>query len=394
MAVNKCDHPNANPQQARAELQEHGLQCEEWGGDIQFRDISALKKEGLNELLESILLQAEIMELKANPNRLAVGSVVESAMAQGGPTATVLVRKGTLKVGDTIICGRYYGKVRAIINEDGKRMKEAGPSVAAKLLGLNGAPDAGDEFNAVDNEKAARELAEKRGDVSHREMLEGRTAGVTLENLFDTIESTKAKVLKIIVKADTQGSAEAIVDSLNQIESEKVSLEVIHSGVGTINESDINLAASSSGVVLGFHTRVDKAVPELAKHHSVQINTYKVIYELVDEVKDAMAGLLDPISNEVVIGSAEVREIFPLSKSGVIAGCLVNDGRISRGKVRVMRKGKPVFTGETESLRRFKENVDVVRNGMDCGIRVHGFDGFEKGDVIESFKLEQVAQKL
>jgi translation initiation factor IF-2 len=284
--------------------------------------------------------------------------------------------------------------VRAIINEDGKRMKEAGPSVAAKLLGLNGAPDAGDEFNAVDNEKAARELAEKRGDVSHLEMLEGRAAGVTLENLFDTIESTKAKVLKIIVKADTQGSAEAIVESLNQIESEKVSLEVIHSGVGTINESDINLAASSSGVVLGFHTRVDKAVPELAKHHGVQINTYKVIYELVDEVKDAMAGLLDPISNEVVIGSAEVREIFPLSKSGVIAGCLVNDGRINRGKVRVMRKGKLVFTGETESLRRFKENVDVVRNGMDCGIRVHGFDDFEKGDVIESFKLEQVAQKL
>jgi translation initiation factor IF-2 len=306
----------------------------------------------------------------------------------------VLVRKGTLKVSDTIICGRYYGKVRAIINEDGKRMKEAGPSVAAKLLGLNGAPDAGDEFNAVDNEKAARELAEKRGDVSHLEMLEGRAAGVTLENLFDTIESTKAKVLKIIVKADTQGSAEAIVESLNQIESEKVSLEVIHSGVGTINESDINLAASSSGVVLGFHTRVDKAVPELAKHHGVQINNYKVIYELVDEVKDAMAGLLDPISNEVVIGSAEVREIFPLSKSGVIAGCLVNDGRINRGKVRVMRKGKSVFTGETESLRRFKENVDVVRNGMDCGIRVHGFDDFEKGDVIESFKLEQVAQKL
>ncbi len=394
VAVNKCDHPNANTQQARTELQEHGLQCEEWGGDTQFRDISALKKQGLDELLESILLQAEIMELKANPSRLAVGNVVESAMAQGGPTATVLIRKGTLKVGDVVICGAHYGKVRALINEDGKRLKEAGPSVAAKLLGLNGAPEAGDEFNAVDNEKAARELADERGDSAHREMLEGRAAGVTLENIFDTIESAQAKVLKVIIKADTQGSAEAIVDSLNEIESEKVSLEVIHSAVGTINESDINLAASSSGVVLGFHTRVDKAVPDLAKHHGVQIKTYKIIYELVDEVKDAMAGLLDPISEEVVIGSAEVRELFPLSKGGVIAGCVVNDGRISRGKVRVMRNGKSVFAGETESLRRFKENVDVVRNGMDCGIRVHGFDDFEKGDLIESFKLEQVAQEL
>lgn len=394
VAVNKCDHPNANPQQARTELQEHGLQCEEWGGDTQFRDISALKKQGLDELLESILLQAEIMELKANPSRLAVGNVVESAMAQGGPTATVLIRKGTLKVGDVVICGAHYGKVRALINEDGKRLKEAGPSVAAKLLGLNGAPEAGDEFNAVDNEKAARELADERGELAHREMLEGRAAGVTLENIFDTIESAQSKILKVIVKADTQGSAEAIVESLNKIESEKVSLEVIHSAVGTINESDINLAASSNGVVLGFHTRIDKAVPDLAKHHGVQIKTYKIIYELVDEVKDAMAGLLDPIAEEVVIGSAEVRELFPLSKGGVIAGCVVSDGRISRGKVRVMRNGKSIFSGETESLRRFKENVDVVRNGMDCGIHVRGFDGFEKGDVIESFKLEQVAQKL
>ncbi|MBR90166.1 MAG: translation initiation factor IF-2 [Verrucomicrobiales bacterium] len=394
VAVNKCDHPNANPQQARTELQEHGLQCEEWGGDTQFRDISALKKQGLDELLEAVLLQAEIMELKASANRLAVGSVVESAMEQGGPTATVLVRKGTLKVGQVVICGQHYGKVRALINEDGKRMKEGGPSVAAKLLGLNGAPEAGDDFHAVENEKAARELAENRADKAHQEFLEGRAAGVTLENLFDTIAAEQAKILKVIVKADTQGSAEAIVEALNKIESEKVSMEVIHSGVGTINESDVNLAASSAGVILGFHTRIDKAVPDLAKHHGVQIKTYKIIYELVDEVMDAMAGLLDPIAKEVVIGSAEVRELFPLSKGGVIAGCVVSDGRISRGKVRVMRRGKPVHTGETESLRRFKESVDVVRTGMDCGIRVRGFDAYEKGDVIESFKLEQVAQEL
>jgi len=394
VAVNKCDHPNANAQQARAELQEHGLQCEEWGGETQFRDISALKKEGLDELLEAVLLQAELMELKANPSRRAVGNVVESAMEPGGPTATLLVRKGTLKVGDLVICGQFFGKVRALINEDGRRLKEAGPSVAAKLLGLNGVPVAGDEFNSVENEKAARELAEERAEESRKEALEGRGAGVTLENLFDSIAAEEAKILKVVVKADTQGSAEAIVDSLNDIKSDKVSLEVIHAAVGTINESDINLASSSSGVVLGFHTKVDKGVADLAKHHSVQIKTYKVIYELVDEVKDAMAGLLDPISKEVVIGSAEVRELFPLSKGGVIAGCVVNDGRIARGKVRVMRQGRPLFTGETSSLRRFKENVDVVRNGMDCGIRVAGFDDFEKGDVIESFNLEQVAQEL
>ena len=396
VAVNKCDLPAANPRRVREQLAEHGLAPDsaDWGGDTLFVDVSAVKGEGIEKLLDAILLQAELLELKANPDRRAVGNVVESGMEQGGPIATVLVRKGTLKVGDIVICGQFYGKTRALIDENGSRMKQAAPSYALKLLGLNGVPEAGDEFNVVDNEKAARDLAEERGDTAHMEKLEGRVASVTLENIFDTIDAASAKTLKVIVKADTQGSCEAIVESLGKIESDKVSLDVIHSAVGTVSESDVNLAASSQGVVLGFHTRVDKGAPEIAKHHGVQIKQYKIIYELVDEVKDAMAGLLDPDEKQVVIGTAEVRQLFPLSKGGVVAGCMVTDGRINRTKVRVMRGDKELHAGKVGTLRRFKDNVDVVRSGMECGIRVEGFDDYQEGDRIEAFTTEKVAAKL
>ena len=396
VAVNKCDLPGANPRRVREQMAEHGLAPDsaDWGGDTLFVDVSAVKGEGIEKLLDAILLQAELLELKANPDRRAAGNVVESGMEQGGPIATVLVRKGTLKVGDIVICGQYYGKTRALIDENGTRIKQAEPSYALKLLGLNGVPEAGDEFNVVDNEKAARDLAEKRGDTAHKEKLEGRVAGVTLENIFDTIDAASAKTLKVIVKADTQGSCEAIVESLGKIESDKVSLDIIHSAVGTVSESDVNLAASSQGVVLGFHARVDKSAPEIAKHHGVQIKQYKIIYELVDEVKDAMAGLLDPDEKLVVIGTAEVRQLFPLSKGGVVAGCMVNDGRINRTKVRVMRGDKELHAGKVSTLRRFKDNVDVVRSGMECGIRVDGFDDYQEGDRIEATTTEKVAAKL
>ena len=394
VAVNKCDLPAANPSRPREQLAEHGLNAEEWGGDTLFVDLSAVKGEGIDKLLDAILLQAELLELKANPNRRAVGNVIESGMEQGGPTATVLVRKGTLNVGDIVICGQYFGKTRALINEEGQRMKTAGPSYAVKLLGLNGVPEAGDEFNSVDNEKAARDLAEERGTAAHKEKLEGRTAGVTLENLFDQIDATTAKVLKVIVKADTQGSVEAIVESLSKIESDKVALEVIHHAVGTVTESDVHLAAGSQAVILGFHTRVDKTAPDAAKQHGVQIKQYKIIYELIDEVKDAMAGLLEPIEKTVVIGTAEVRQLFPLSKGGNVAGCMVTDGHINRGNVRVMRGEKELFTGPIHTLRRFKDNVDVVRSGMDCGIRVDGYDEYEEGDLIQAVTTEQIAATL
>jgi translation initiation factor IF-2 len=393
VAVNKCDHPNANPMKVRQQLQDKGVVPDDWGGDTIFVDVSALTKQGVDKLLEMIVLQAELLELKANPNRRAKGNVIESGLEPGGPTATVLVRKGTLRVGDIVICGQYWGRVRALINEEGKRLKEAGPSVAVKLLGLNGVPEAGLEFSAVDNEKNARLLAEQRAE-SAKELDKERRPKVTLENLFDTLASESTKVLRVVVKADTQGSVEAIVDALKKIESSKVSLEIIHSAVGTITESDVLLASASEAIILGFHTRIDNGVADVAKREGVQIKLYAIIYELVDQVKEAMAGLLDPLTREVVIGSADVRKIFTLSKGGNVAGCVVSSGRIVKGKVRVMRRKGLIYEGVTQSLRRFQDEVNEVRAGMECGIRLDGFDDFQPGDVVECYTLEKVPQKL
>ncbi|HIL68667.1 MAG TPA: translation initiation factor IF-2, partial [Verrucomicrobia bacterium] len=393
VAVNKCDHPNANPMQTRQQLQEHEIVCEEWGGHTIFQDLSALSGEGVNKLLDLLLLQAEIMELTANPNRTAIGNVVESGIDPGGPTATVLVRKGTLKTGDAVICGPFYGKVRALINEQGKRIREAGPSVAVKLLGLNGAPSSGLEFNAVKNEKKARALAQEREDNNRLKEVESRKK-ITLENLFDTLTSNAAKLLKVIVKADTQGSAEAIVDSLNKIESEKVSIEVIHNAVGTVTSSDVLLASASTAIVIGFHTRLDKGVAKLAKQEGVQIKLYSIIYELVEEIKDAMAGLLDPLSKEVPTGKAEIRQVFELTKGSKVAGCMVTSGKFGKGKVRVLRNKEMIFKGTTQSVRHFQDEVNEVRSGFECGIRIDGFDKFKEGDEIESFKIEKVRQGL
>jgi len=393
VAVNKCDHPNANPMKVRQQLQEKGLVPDDWGGDTIFVDVSALTKQGVDKLLEMILLQADLLELKANPDRRAKGNVIESGLEPGGPTATVLVRKGTLRLGDAVICGQYWGKVRALINEEEKRLKEAGPSVAVKLLGLNGVPEAGLEFSAVENDKNARDLAEKRA-MEARALGQETRAKVTLENLFDTMASSSAKVLKLVVKADTQGSVEAIVEALKKIDSEKVSIEVIHSAVGTITESDVLLASASSAVILGFHTRIDNGVSDIAKREGVQIKLYSIIYELIDQVIEAMAGLLDPILKEVVIGEAEVRKIFELSKGSPVAGCIINSGRIVRGKVRVLRRNGLVYEGAIQTLRRFQDEVNEVRSGMECGIRLEGFSEFQPGDTIECYTVEKVTQKL
>jgi translation initiation factor IF-2 len=394
VAVNKMDHPNANPMMVRQQLAEKGLTPDDWGGDTIFVDVSALTKQGVDKLLEMILLQADLLELKANPNRRSKGNVIESGLEPGGPTATVLVRKGTLRKGDVILCSQYYGRVRALINEEGKRLDEAGPSVAVKVLGLNGVPEAGLEFSVLENEKAAREEAERRSEQARKEGQEASSPKVSLENLFQRLDEQSAKVLKIVVKADTQGSVEAIVDAVNKIESDKVSLEVIRDAVGTITESDVLLASASKAVVLGFHTRIDNGVSDVAKREGVQIKLYTIIYELIDEVKLAMAGLLDPILKEVVTGSAEVRKIFELSKGGNVAGCAVTTGRITRGKVRVMRRKNLIYEGVTQSLRRFQDEVNEVRAGMECGIRVEGFNEFQVGDAIECYAVEKVASKL
>jgi translation initiation factor IF-2 len=394
VAVNKIDHPNANPLKVRQQLQDKGLVPDDWGGDTIFVDVSALTKQNVDKLIEMILLQADLLELKANPDRRAKGNVIESGLEPGGPTATVLVRKGTLRVGDVIICSQFYGKVRALINEEGKRLKEAGPSVAVKVLGLNGVPEAGLEFSVVEDDKAARDLAEQRGFEARQQGQEANRAKVTLENLFDKLATNESKVLKVVVKADTQGSVEAIVDALKKIESDKVALEVIHSAVGTITESDVSLASASDAVILGFHTRIDSGVSDKAKHEGVQIKLYAIIYELIDQVKEAMAGLLDPILKDVTVGVAEVRKIFQLSKGIPVAGCMVTSGRIVRGKVRVRRRKEVIYEGITQSLRRFQDEVNEVRAGMECGIRIDGFGEFQAGDSIECYTMEKVAQKL
>ncbi len=393
VAVNKCDHPNANPLRVRQQLQEQGLVPDDWGGDTIYVDVSALTKQGVDKLLEMILLQADLLELKANANRRAKGNVIESGLEPGGPTATVLVRKGTLYVGDVMICGPYYGKVRALINEEGKRLKEAGPSVAVKVLGLNGVPEAGLEFSVVEDDKAARELAGQRAAEAKAVGLEAR-AKVTLENLFATLDAAQSKVLKVVVKGDTQGSVEAIVEALKKIESDKVSLEIIHSAVGTITENDVSLAAASSAVILGFHTRVDSGVGDKAKHEGVQIKLYAIIYELIDEVKEAMAGLLEPVIKEVVVGTAEVRQIFQLSKGSPVAGCMVASGRVVRGKARIRRRKETIYEGVVQSLRRFQDEVNEVRAGLECGIRIEGFGEFQIGDNVECYATEKIAQKL
>jgi translation initiation factor IF-2 len=393
VAVNKCDHPNANPMKVRQQLQEKGLVPDDWGGETIFVDCSALTKQGVDKLLEMILLQADLLELKANPDRMAKGNVIESGIEPGGPIATVLVRKGTLRVGDVILCGEYYGKARALINEEGNRLKEASPSVAVKILGLNGVPDAGLEFTVCENERTARDLATERAQSGRAESLEAKSK-VTLENLFATLDSQAGKTPKVVVKADTQGSVEAICEALKKIESDKVALEVIHSDVGAISENDVALASASHGIILGFHTRLDSTAAEKAKHENVQVKLYAIIYELIDQVKDGMTGLLDPVAREVIVGSAEVRQVFELSKGMPVAGSMVTVGRIVRGKVRVRRRKDVIYEGVTQSLRRFQDEVNEVRAGLECGIRIEGFSEIQVGDVVECYTIEKVAAKL
>jgi translation initiation factor IF-2 len=393
VAVNKIDHPNANAMKVRQQLQDKGLVPDDWGGDTIFVECSALTKQGIDKLLEMILLQADLLELKANPDRNAKGNVIESGVEPGGPTATVLVRKGTLRVSDIILCGEFYGPVRALINEEGQRLKEAGPSVAVKVLGLNGVPDAGLEFSVVEDEKAARELAEQRANEVKAQDLENRSK-VTLENLFASLAAAQSKALKVVVKADTQGSVEAIVEALKKIESDKVTLEILHSDVGTINENDVALASASSAVILGFHARLDSTAAEKAKREGVQIKLYAIIYELIDQVKEAMAGLLEPDVKESIVGSAEVRQIFELSKGVPVAGCMVSGGRMVKGKVRVRRRKDVIYEGIMQSLRRFQDEVNEVRAGMECGIRIEGYSEFQVGDAIECYTTEKVAAKL
>jgi len=392
VAVNKMDLPGANLDRVKKQLQDRGLTPEDWGGETIICPVSATKGTGIDQLLEMMSLQAEVMELKASPTARPRGTVIEAQVEAGrGPTATVIVQMGTLKIGDPFICGDYSGKVKSLLDDRAKPVKQAGPSTPVRVLGFTGLPNAGDEFLVMESERATKQLSDERLETKRTNKL-FVPQRATLETLLDTAGGIK--VLRIVLKADTQGSVEAIVNALKQIETKKIDLEIIHSAVGPISESDILLASASEAVVVGFNVKVESMAVPAAKREGVQVKLYSIIYELLDQMKDAMAGLLDPELRETVIGHAEVKQIFNLSR-GIVAGCLVTDGRIARvARARILRKRQPVYDGGISTLRRFQDDVKEVRSGLECGIRLGDFSEYQVGDVIECYQLEQIAQKL
>ncbi|HXI84475.1 MAG TPA: translation initiation factor IF-2 [Verrucomicrobiae bacterium] len=395
VAINKCDLPTANPDRVKKQLQEHGLSPESWGGETITVEVSATTKKGIDTLLEMILLQAEIMELKASPKVPAKGNVIEAQIEPGmGPTATVLVRKGTLRVGDGIVCGPFWAKIRALINDKGQRIKEAPPSTPVKIVGLSGLPDAGAEFNVMKNDKEARALSEQR-ELEARGAMLGQARGSRLEDLFTQFKDGERKKLNLVLKADVQGSLEAIADSLGKLKSEKIELEIIHGAVGSITENDVLLASASSAVIIGFRVKPESGVTDAAKHEDVQIRLYTIIYELIEQVEESMEGLLEPDSKEIVIGHAEVRKVFELSKGPAVAGCVVTDGRIARSaRVRLLRRKAVQYEGRISSLKHFQDDVREAKAGSECGLRLENFPGIQEGDILECYTVEKVAASL
>ena len=394
-AINKIDKPAANPEKVKEELANMNYLVEEWGGKYQSQDISAKKGIGVEELMEKVLLEAEMLELKANPNRRATGSIIESSLDKGrGYVATVLVQNGTLRVGDFILAGTHYGKVKAMFNERNQRIKEAGPAMPALILGLNGAPTAGDTFNVLESEQEARDIASKREQLAREQGLR-TTKLLTLEDIGRRRAIGNFQKLNIIVKGDVDGSIEALSDSLIKLSTEEVQVDVLHKAVGEISESDVTLAAASDAIIIGFQVRPSVAARRAAERDGVQIRLYSVIYQAIEEVKDAMAGMLAPEIKEEITGTAEVLETFHVSKVGTIAGAIVRDGRIKRScKVRLIRDGIVRYTGELGSLKRFKDDVKEVLSGFDCGISISGYNDIKVGDLIEGFEEKEVSRTL
>ncbi len=391
VAVNKIDKPEANPDRVKQQLSEHGLVAEEWGGDTIFVNVSAISGAGIEELLEMILLLAEVGELKACPERTARGTVVEAKIDRGrGPVATVLVQDGTLSVGESLICGSTAGKVRAMNNDRGERIKKAGPATPVEILGLSEVPLAGDSFQVVTDDRVARQVAAKR--ATKLKEASRRVQRVTLDDLFKQIQDGEVKDLNLILKADVQGSLEAVQDALNKLSLEEVQIKIIHTGVGAINESDIMLASASNAIVIGFNVRPDANARKLAEQDKVDVRLYRIIYEATDDIKNAVTGLLKPIMKEVVLGQAEVREVFKVSRLGSIAGSYVIEGKITRNAmVRVIRDGTVVHdNGKIDSLKRFKDDVKEVLTGYECGILLENFNDLNEGDIIEAYTMEQV----
>ena len=393
VAINKMDKPGANPDRVKQELMEHGVLVEDWGGEVISVPVSAKKGEGITDLLEMILLQADMLELRANPDRLALGTVIEARLDKAkGPVATLLVSNGTLKTGQSVVAGTTSGKIRVMTDDKGKTIRKAGPATAVELLGLSDVPDAGDAFNAVRDDKTAREIAANRKEKMREEVL-AKNASMTLEKLFSQIQEGEAKELNLIVKADVQGSVGAIITSLEKLETPEVKINVIHSGVGTINESDVMLAETSNAIIIGFNVRPTTAVTNQAQAADVEIRLYRVIYDIIDEIQDAMKGMLDPEYKEEVLGKAVVRDTFKVPGVGIIGGCYVNEGIVKRNaQIRLVRDGIVIHEGVISSLRRFKDDVREVAAGYECGLGIEKYNDIKPDDVIECFNMVEVAR--
>jgi translation initiation factor IF-2 len=395
VAINKIDRPDANPDRVRQELLQHEIVVEEMGGDVLDVEVSAIKHTNLDRLQEAILLQAEILDLKANPNRPAEGVVIEAKLERGrGPVATVLIKRGTLKVGDIFVAGSEWGRVRALVDERGQSLKDAGPSMPVEVLGLNGTPLAGDDFIVAENERRASDIAEYR-QRRRREQQAAAGARGTLEQMFSQIAAGVAKELAVVVKSDVQGSLEAIVGSLEKLSTKEVAIRVLHAAVGGINESDVILAKASNAVIVGFNVRANPQARDLARRDAVEIRYYSIIYDVIDDMKAALSGLLAPTLRERFLGNAEIREVFNITKVGKVAGCMVTEGVVRRGaKVRLLRDNVVIHEGSLKTLKRFKDEVREVREGFECGMAFENYHDIQTGDVIECFEMEEVARAL
>lgn len=392
VAINKIDKPGANPDRVKQELVEHGLISEEWGGDTICVPVSALSKEGIDNLLEMIIIVAEMKELKANPNKRARGNIIEAQLDKGrGAVATVLVQSGTLSIGDPIVAGSSYGRIRAMMNDKGQKVKKAGPSMPVEILGLNEVPMAGDMFYVAENEKQARQVAESVIAKSREELIKETPQKVSLDDLFSQIQAGNVKELNIVIKADVQGSVEAVKQSLEKLSNDEVRIRTIHGGVGAVTESDVMLASASNAIIIGFNVRPEASAKNVADDQKVDIRLYRVIYNAIEDITAAMKGMLDPVYEEKVLGHAEIRQLFKASGVGTIGGSYVTDGKFVRNaKVRIIRDGVVVYDGELATLRRFKDDVKEVSAGYECGLLFNKFNDIKEGDVVEAFIMEEI----
>jgi len=395
VAMNKIDKPQADLEKVKKQLGEHNLLAEDWGGKTITAPVSAKTGEGIDNLLEMILLEAQMLELKANPVRLAKGIVIEAKMSKGrGPVSTLLVKTGTLHLNQNIIVGKFYGKIRAMFNDHGQSVTAAGPSYPVEVLGISGIPEAGEEFFAIEDEKVAKELALKRKEQDRESQIK-TVKRISLEDLHVQIQEGKIKELKMILKADVQGSLEAIKDTLAKLNVSEIKLDIIHEGVGQINSSDAVLAMASNALVLGFNVDADERSKEIAAKEGIDIRIYNIIYELANDIKAAVEGMLEPKLKKVFLGRVEVRKVLRLSRSGIVAGCFVNKGKINRASnVSLLRNGEVIFEGKISSLKRFKDDVRDVAEGFECGLTIGGFDAIQEGDIIEAYEIEKIARKL